>query len=78
MQSRNNKGDLTVVIRDRLMENGDCVTTDTLYEHGQRVSQIITICDKRGRTRTEHVVFEQKHTQGVGGCTRNYASLKTK
>jgi len=62
MPRRNNKGDLTAVIRDRLMKNGDCVSTDTLYEGGKRVSQAITICDKQGRTRTEHVVFEQKRT----------------
>ena len=62
MQHRINKVDLTAVIRDQLMKNGDCVSTDTLYEGGKRVSQIITICDKQGRTRTEHVVLEQKRT----------------
>ena len=62
MQHRINKVDLTAVIRDQLMKNGDCVSTDTLFVGGKRVSQIITICDKQGSTRTEHVVFEQKRT----------------
>lgn len=48
----NKKGDLTVEITHRLMQNGDCVTTNTLYEGSKRVSQTISLTDKQGKIRT--------------------------
>ena len=61
MQIRNNKGDLTAKITYRLMRNGECVTTETLYEGSKRVSQIITMPDKQGKARTMNAIFKQKH-----------------
>jgi len=56
MKAFNNKGELTGEISTGLTENGDRITTNTLYDRGNPVVQTITVRDNQGNVRTTTVL----------------------
>ena len=56
MQIFNNHGELTGEISTGLTENGDRVTTNTLYDRGNPVVQNITIRQNDGTVHTTNVI----------------------
>jgi len=56
MKSFNNHGELTGEINSGLTDNGDRVTTNTLYDRGNPVVQTVTVRDNQGNVGTTNVI----------------------
>jgi len=56
MQIFNNQGELTGEISTGLTDNGDRVTTNTLYDRGNPVMQDITIRQSNGTVHTTNII----------------------
>ena len=56
MQIRNNQGEVIGEINSGLRDNGDRITTNTIYDRGNPVIQNITVRDNEGTVRTTNVI----------------------
>jgi hypothetical protein len=56
MKSFNNSGELTGEINTGLTDNGDRITTNTLYDRGNPVFQTVTVRDNQGNVHTTSVI----------------------
>ena len=56
MLIRNNRGEVVGEINNSVTDNGDRITTNTLYDRGNPVVQNISIRDNEGKIRTTNVV----------------------
>jgi len=56
MQIFSNQGELTGEISTGLTDNGDRVTTNTLYDRGNPVMQNITIRQSNGTVHTTNII----------------------
>lgn len=56
MKSFNNQGELTGEISTGLTDNGDRITTNTLYDRGNPVMQNITIRQNDGTVHTANII----------------------
>ena len=56
MKIFNNHGELTGEISTGLTQNGDRITTNTLYDRGDPVSQHISIRQSDGTVHTENII----------------------
>ena len=56
MEIRNNRGELIGEINTGFTDNGDRVTTNTIYDRGNPVIQNITVRDNEGKVRTTNVI----------------------
>jgi hypothetical protein len=56
MEIRNNRGELIGEINTGFTDNGDQVTTNTIYDRGNPVIQNITVRDNAGKVRTTNVI----------------------
>jgi len=56
MKVLNNRGELTGEINTGLTDNGDRITTNTLYDRGNPVMQNITVRDNQGSVRTTNII----------------------
>jgi hypothetical protein len=56
MKSFNNQGELTGEISTGLTDNGDRITTNTLYDRGNPVMQNITIRHSDGTVHTTNII----------------------
>ena len=56
MKVFNNHGELTGEINTGLTDNGDRITTNTLYDRGNPVSQNITVRDHQGNVQTTNII----------------------
>lgn len=56
MKAFNNQGELTGEISTGLTDNGDRITTNTLYDRGNPVMQNITIRQNDGSVHTTNII----------------------
>jgi hypothetical protein len=56
MQTRNNHGELIGELNSSFTAQGDRITTNTLYNRGNPVSQHISVRDDRGKVTTTNVI----------------------
>ena len=56
MKIFNNQGELTGEINTGLTDNGDRITTNTLYDRGNTVIQNVTVRDNQGNVRTTNII----------------------
>ncbi len=56
MKIFNNQGELTGEINTGLTDNGDRITSNTLYDRGHSVMQDITVRDNQGNVRTTNII----------------------
>jgi hypothetical protein len=56
MKAFNNQGELTGEISTGLTDNGDRITTNTLYDRGNPVMQNITIRQNDGTVHTTNII----------------------
>jgi hypothetical protein len=56
MKVFNNQGDLTGEINTGLTDNGDRITTNTLYDRGNTVIQNVTVRDNQGNVLTTNII----------------------
>ena len=56
MKAFNNQGELTGEISTGLTDNGDRITTNTLYDRGNPVMQNVTIRSSDGTVRTTNII----------------------
>ena len=56
MKVFNNRGELTGEINTGLTDNGDRITTNTLYDRGNPVAQNITVRNDQGNVRSTTVL----------------------
>ncbi len=56
MKTFNNQGELTGEISTGLTDNGDRITTNTLYDSGNPVMQNITIRQNDGTVHTTNII----------------------
>jgi hypothetical protein len=52
----NNQGELTGEINTGLTDNGDRITTNTLYDRGNTVIQNVTLRDSHGSVQTTNII----------------------
>ena len=55
MKVFNNRGELTGEINTGLTDNGDRITTNTLYDRGNPVFQNVTVRDNQGSVQTTNI-----------------------
>jgi hypothetical protein len=56
MKVFNNQGDLTGEINTGLTDNGDRITTNTLYDRGNTVIQNLSVRDNHGDVHTTNII----------------------
>ena len=56
MKAFNNQGELTGEISTGLTDNGDRITTNTLYDRGNTVIQNLTVRDNHGNVQTTNII----------------------
>ncbi len=56
MKTFNNQGELTGEISTGLTDNGDRITTNTLYDRGSPVMQNVTIRSSDGTVHTTNII----------------------
>jgi hypothetical protein len=56
MQIRSNHGELIGEINSGFTDKGEGVTTNTIYDRGNPVSQHISVRDNQGNVRTTNVI----------------------
>ena len=56
MKVFNNQGELTGEINTGLTDNGDRITTNTLYDRGNPVIQNLTVRDNQGNVHTTNII----------------------
>ena len=56
MKIFNNQGELTGEINTGLTDNGDRITSNTLYDRGNTVIQNVTVRDNQGKVQTTNII----------------------